>query len=90
METLVEAADSAVETAPDALEATPEAADAAVETALDREEAAFDASDLALSTAEESLGPGATTTGVAVAILDRRLEALESIAEAAALADDPA
>lgn len=86
----MEAADSAVETAPDALEATPEAADAAVETALEAAEAAFDASDLALSTAEESFGPGATTTGVAVAMIDRRLDALESIAEAAALTDDPA
>ena len=88
-DTCVEAADSAVATAPDALEATPEATDAAVETALEAAATALDASDLALPTAEESLGPGATTTGVAVAMVDRRLDALESIEEATAVADDP-
>ena len=39
-------------------------------------------------TAEESFGPGATTTGVAVAMIERRLDAFESIAEAARLAED--
>lgn len=78
-----------METASDALELTLEAADAAVETAADAEEPISDAVDSAPDTAEESIGPGATTTGVAVAMIERKLDALESIEEPAALADDP-
>ena len=53
-------------------------------------ERTFDAITWPLCTAEESLGPGATTTGVAVAILDRKLDALASMEEATSLTAEPA
>ena len=48
-------------------------------------ERTLDAIDWPLCTAEESLGPGAMTTGVAVAMLDRKLDALASMEEATSL-----
>ena len=53
-------------------------------------ERTFDAITWPLCTAEESLGPGATTTGVAVAILERKLDALASMEEAASVTAEPA
>ena len=79
-----------METAADAWDATLSTAVDAAEISLEASERTSDAMICPLETTEESLDSGTTTTGVAVAMMDCKLDAEAPMSDTAALTEEAA